>query len=178
MSRDNAERAAPNIMATTPENQAATFRNQDQIWPHGVVQRGNAVRPLPPHVRSLEDWTPEVGGVRVELDDFMSRRRTAGLLVLKNGEIALERYGMGSGPESRWASFSTAKSMTATLVGAALHDGAIGSLNDPCEVYLPRVRGSAYEGVSVKNLLRMCSGAIAVWLDGPSVRILDGAPPA
>jgi CubicO group peptidase (beta-lactamase class C family) len=88
----------------------------------------------------------------------MARRRTAGLLILKHGEIALERYGMGNGPESRWPSFSTAKSITATLVGAALHDGAIGSLDDRCEQYLPRLRGSAYEGVSIRNLLRMCSG--------------------
>lgn len=88
----------------------------------------------------------------------MARRRTAGLLILKNGEIALERYGMGSGPQTRWTSFSTAKSMTSTLCGAALHDGAIGSLDDPCDLYLPRLRGSAYEGVTIRNVLRMCSG--------------------
>jgi CubicO group peptidase (beta-lactamase class C family) len=154
----DAERAAPNIMATTPENQAPTFRNQDQIWPVRVIPRGDAVRPLPPHVRSLADLTFEVGGVRLSVSDFMARRRTAGLLILKHGEIALERYGMGNGPESRWTSMSTAKSITATLAGAALHDGAIGSLDDRCERYLPRLRGSAYEGVTIRNLLRMCSG--------------------
>jgi len=152
------ERAAPNIMATTPENQAATFRNQLQIWPHRVIRRGDAVRPLPPHARSLADLTFEVGGVRVSVGDFMARRRTAGLLILKQGEIALERYGMGNGPESLWTNFSTAKSITATLVGAALHDGAIGSLDDACDQYLPRLRGSAYEDVTIRNLLRMCSG--------------------
>jgi CubicO group peptidase (beta-lactamase class C family) len=152
------ERAAPNIMDTTPENQAPTFRNQNQVWPVRVIRRGDAVRPLPPHARSLADLTFEVGGVRLSLSDHMARRRTAGLLILKHGEIALERYGMGNGPESRWTSMSTAKSITATLVGAALHDGAIGSLDDRCEQYLPRLRGSAYEGVTIRNLLRMCSG--------------------
>ena len=154
----DAERAAPDITATTPENQAATFRNQDKVWPHRVIRRGDTTRPLPPHACSLADLTFEVGGARVGLSDFMARRRTAGLLILKHGEIALERYGMGNGPESRWASMSTAKSITATLVGAALHDGAIGSLDDACEQYLPRLRGSAYEGVTIRNLLRMCSG--------------------
>ena len=48
--------------------------------------------------------------------------------------------------------------MTSTLVGAALHDGAICSLDDRCENYLPRVRGSAYEGVMLRNVMRMCSG--------------------
>jgi CubicO group peptidase (beta-lactamase class C family) len=152
------ERAAPHIWDTTPENQAATFRNQDEIWPVRVIRRGDAVRPLPPHARSLADLTFEVGGVRLSPSDYMARRRTAGLLILKHGEIALERYGMGNGPESRWTSFSTAKSMTATLLGAALYDGAIGSLDDRCDLYLPRLRGSAYEGVTVRNVLRMCSG--------------------
>jgi CubicO group peptidase (beta-lactamase class C family) len=139
------ERAAPNVLETSPENQAATFRNQDQTWPVRAIRRGAAVQPLPIHARSLADLTYELGGVRFGVDDFMARRRTAGLLVLEHGEIALERYGMGNGPQSRWPSFSTAKSMTATLAGAALHDGAIGGLDDRCEAYLPRLRGSAYE---------------------------------
>ena len=152
------EEIAPYVTTTTPENQAATLRNQDQVWPVRAIRRGEAVRPLPPHARSLADLTYELGGVRFGVDDFMARRRTAGLLVLKGGEIALERYGMGNGPQSRWTSFSTAKSMTATLAGAALHDGAIGSLDDPCEAYVPQLRGSAYEGITIRNVLRMCSG--------------------
>jgi len=152
------EEIAPYVTNTTPENQAPTLRNQDQVWPVRAIRRGDAVRPLPPHARSLADLTYDLGGVRLGVDDFMGRRRTAGLLILKCGEIALERYGMGNGPESRWTSFSTAKSMTATLAGAALHDGAIGSLDDPCEAYARRLRGSAYEGVTIRNVLRMCSG--------------------
>jgi CubicO group peptidase (beta-lactamase class C family) len=155
---DDPAQVSADVTNTTPENQAATFRNQDQVWPHRLIRRSEAVRPLPLHARSLADRTFEVGDVRVSLADFMARRRTAGFLVLKDGEIALERYGMGNGPESRWTSFSTAKSITATLVGAALHDGAIGSLDDRCDLYLPQLLGSAYEGVTVRNVLRMCSG--------------------
>ena len=132
----------------------ATFRD----WPHRVIRRGDTVRPLPPHARSLADLTFEVGDVRLSLGDYMTRRRTAGVLILKDGEIALERYGMGSGPDSRRTGYSTAKSMTSTLAGAALHDGAISSLDDRCDLYLPRLRGSAYEGVTVRNIMRMCSG--------------------
>jgi CubicO group peptidase (beta-lactamase class C family) len=152
------ERATRDIWHTTPENQAPTFRNLDKISPVRAIRRGDAVRPLPPHAHSLADLTFEVGGVQVDLGDHMARRRIAGLLILKRGGIALERYGLGNGPESRWTGFSMAKSIVATLVGAALHDGAIGSLDDRCEQYLPRLRGSAYEGVTIRNLLRMCSG--------------------
>jgi CubicO group peptidase (beta-lactamase class C family) len=143
-------------MAWGTPTDAATFRN----WPHRVIRCGDTVRPLPPHARSLEDLTFEVGDLRLGVSDYMARSRTAGLLVLKHGEIALERYGMGSGPERRRTSYSVAKSMTSTLVGAALHDGAIGSLDDRCDLYLPRLRGSAYEGVTVRNVLRMCSGVV------------------
>jgi len=144
-------------MNTTSESQAATVRDQDG-WPHRVIRRGEAVRPLPPHARSLADLALDVAEDRRSLVDYMTRSRTVGLLILKDGEVALERYGMGRGPEHRWTSYSTAKSMTSTLVGAALHDGAIGSLDDRCENYLPRVRGSAYEGVTLRNVMRMCSG--------------------
>jgi len=130
------------------------------------------VRPLPPHARSLADLTFEVGDVGLSLSDYMARRRTAGLLILKDGEIALERYGTSSGPERRWQSYSTAKSITSTLVGAALHDGAIGSLDDRCDLYLPRLRGSAYEGITVRNAMRMCSGV--AWSEEYDWRSDDG----
>ena len=144
-------------MNTTSENQAATVRDQEG-WPHRIIRRGEAVRPLPPHAHSLADLALGVGEDRRSLVDYMTRSRTVGLLILKDGEVALERYGTGRGPECRWTSYSTAKSMTSTLVGAALHDGAIGSLDDRCENYLPRARGSAYEGVTLRNVMRMCSG--------------------
>ena len=62
--------------------------------------------------------------------------------------------------------------MTSTLVGAALHDGAIGSLDDRCDLYLPRLRGSAYEGVTIRNVLRMCSGV--AWSEEEDGQAHDG----
>jgi CubicO group peptidase (beta-lactamase class C family) len=153
-------------MDMTSQNHAATVHDQDQVWPTRLIRRGDAVRPLPPHARSLADLTFEVGGVRLSVSDYMARCRTVGLLILKGGEIALERYGMGSGPERLQTSYSTAKSITATLVGAALHDGAIGSPDHRCELYLPQLRGSAYGGVTVRNVLRMCSGVAWSELEG------------
>ena len=171
--------AEAEIAEDTFEDQAARFRD----WPHRVIRRGDVARPLPPHARSLADLTFEVGDVRLGLGDYMARNRAAGLLILKGGEIALERYGMGSGAERRRTSYSTAKSITSTLVGAALHDGAIADLDDRCGTYLPRLRGSAYEGVAIRNVLRMCSGV--AWNDvddgqsaaGPLRRALERRRP-
>ena len=167
------ERTAPDLPAATPDAQVEAFRKQMQDWPHRAIRRGDAVRPLPPHARSLADLTFDGGDVRLGVGDYMVRHRAAGILILKDGEIALERYGLGSGPETPWTSFSTAKSMTATLCGAALHDGAIGSLDDRCDLYLPRLRGSAYEGVTVRNVLRMCSGV--AWNEEDGARSSSGA---
>ena len=72
-------------MDTTSAKQTATVRDQER-WPVRVIRRGDAVRPLPPHARSLADLTFEVGGVRSSVGNYMARHRTAGLLILKRGE--------------------------------------------------------------------------------------------
>ena len=125
------------------ETPAEPPRGRDQAWPRRLIRRGEMVRPLPPHARSLEDLIFEVGEGRADIDDYMERRRTAGLLILKGGEIALERYGEGGGPQRRRTGYAISTAITSTLVGAALHDGAIASLDDRCDLYLPALLGSA-----------------------------------
>ena len=152
------EAIARGILDFTPENQAATFRNIDRLYAIHPIARGPKVSPLPTHRISLEDMTFAHQGVSYSLDQYMARNRTAGLLVLKDGAVALERYAMGNRPTSRWTSMSVAKSVTSTLVGAALKDGKIASLDDPVVLYAPVLAGSAYDAVSVRQLLRMTSG--------------------
>jgi CubicO group peptidase (beta-lactamase class C family) len=88
----------------------------------------------------------------------MKAYRVSGLLAVKDGKIVLERYGLGRKPADRWTSFSVAKSVTSTLVGAAIQDGKIKSLEAPVTDYIPELKGSAYEGVSVRQMLMMSSG--------------------
>lgn len=152
------EEIAPNFFDTTPDNQPATFRNADRLGPSHAIARGGHVRALPAHAVRLDDLGYEHAGAARTVGDYMARNRTSGLIILKGGAIALEKYALGNNERTRWTSFSTAKSMTSTLAGAALRDGAIASLDDPAEAYVPELRGSAYEGVTVRNVLRMCSG--------------------
>jgi CubicO group peptidase (beta-lactamase class C family) len=77
---------------------------------------------------------------------------------VKNGEVVLEDYELGTGPETHWPSYSMAKSVSSTLIGAALQDGSIGSLDDPVAKYVPALKGGAYESVSVRNVIQMASG--------------------
>ena len=94
----------------------------------------------------------------LDLDAFAAGQRSAALMVLHNGKVRLERYGLGFDKDGRWTSFSVAKSFTSTLAGAALRDGFIKSLDDKVSVYIPDLKGSAYDDVSVRQLLTMTSG--------------------
>ena len=93
-----------------------------------------------------------------DVDAFMSSMNVAGLIVLQNGKVRLERYARGLTEQGWWTSFSVAKSFTSTLVGAALKDGYIKSLDDPVTRYIPELAGSGYDGVTVAQLLTMTSG--------------------
>jgi CubicO group peptidase (beta-lactamase class C family) len=88
----------------------------------------------------------------------MALNRVTGLLILKDGKIAFEDYELGNTESTRWMSMSIAKSITASLVGAAIQDGYIQSVADQVTNYLPMLMGSAYDGVSIASLLQMASG--------------------
>ena len=144
--------------ALSPELAVNTFRNIHRLFPSRVIRHGNAVRPLSPSTRPLGAVSFTQGDSTLTLDDYVARNRVAGLLVLKDGAVALERYEFGNTPATRWMSMSVAKSITATLFGAALRDGAIRSLDDSVTRYVPRLAGSAYDGVTVRDVLMMASG--------------------
>ena len=93
-----------------------------------------------------------------DVDAYMAGQRSAALLVVHDGKLRLERYGLGFDGAGRWTSFSVAKSFTSTLVGAAVKDGFIKSLDDKVSLYIPDLKGSAYDEVSVRQLLTMTSG--------------------
>ncbi|WP_321489176.1 serine hydrolase [uncultured Hyphomonas sp.] len=113
------------------------------------IEAGNEVRELP------EGEPLDTG---IDLDAYLAANRTAGIVILHNGKIRLERYEMGFRSDGRWTSFSVAKSLTSTLVGAAVKDGAIKNLDDPVSDYIDELKGSAYDGVTVEQVLTMTSG--------------------
>lgn len=136
---------------SVPQRDAA-FRALDRIsllakW--RVIEPAATPRPLPPG--------PPLS-LPMDVDAYMSAQRSAALLVLHKGQLRLERYGLDFDATGRWTSFSVAKSFTSTLVGAAVRDGYIRSLDDKVTDYLPQMKGSAYEQVSVRQLLTMTSG--------------------
>lgn len=140
------------ILFWSQRQRDAAFRALDRLpflAKARAIPAGQAVRPLPPGLALA---------LPVDVDAYMAAQRSAGLVIVHEGKLRLERYGLGFDADGRWTSFSVAKSMTATLVGAALRDGAIRSMDDKVSDYLPAMKGSAYDDVSIRQLLTMTSG--------------------
>lgn len=111
-----------------------------------------------PTPRTLPRGTAFSAPLKAQLDTLVAETGAAGLMVLQDGQIRYENYGLGFGPEGRWTSFSVAKSFTSTLLGAALEDGFITSLDEKVTRYIPGLRGSAYDDVTIRQLATMSSG--------------------
>lgn len=141
-----------------PDIQVNTFRNIDRLFPTRTVARGETVSALPLSKQPLQDFAYSVDGQSYDLYDVLSMNRVSGLLIIHNGDIVFEKYLLGNDQHTRWMSMSVVKSITASLIGAAIQDGFINSIDDPIVNYLPRFQGSAYDGVTVKHLLQMSSG--------------------
>jgi hypothetical protein len=141
-----------------PDIQVRTFRNIDRLFPTRIVKRGTRVYPLPKSEAPLKGVEITSSGEKYDIYDYLSLNRVSGLLVLKNGKIAFERYELGNRETTRWMSMSVVKSITSTLIGIAIKDGHIKSIDDPVTKYLPTLAASAYEGVTIRNLLQMASG--------------------
>ncbi len=150
------------LLATFPTNRDLLFWSQPQrdaafraldrlpvLAKARVVPAGDTPLPLPPG--------PPLK-LPLDVDAYMVGQRSAALLVVHDGKVRLERYGLDFDASGRWTSFSVAKSITSTLVGAALRDGFIRSMDDRVSDYLPDMKGSAYDDVSLRQLLTMTSG--------------------
>jgi CubicO group peptidase (beta-lactamase class C family) len=130
----------------------------EKLTAHKVVKRGADVFALPSGQPIDAKVSIPIGGKRLTLDEYMTAYRVSGLLVIKDGKVVLERYGLDRTAQDRWTSFSVAKSVTSTLVGAAIKDGYIKSLDEPVTTYIPELKGGGYDGVTVSQLITMTSG--------------------
>ena len=144
------------ILGWTFDQQRLGYRQMEKINPHHVVKRGDHVRALPEGEPIAPRWS--WAGKDYDVDSYMAAMRTSGVLVLKDGEVVLERYALGRTADDRWTSFSVAKSVTSILMGAALKDGFIKSLDDPVSAYIPQMKGGAYDQARVRDLITMTSG--------------------
>lgn len=130
---------------------ADRFRRMEDLFA-GIEAPGD------PDYRVLPQGEPFDAATLAKVDGYLEAMSAAGIMVLQDGRVRLEKYRLGFGPDQRWTSFSVAKSFTSTLLGAAVKDGSIASLSDPLTRYLPELTGTAYDGVTVEQVATMTSG--------------------
>ena len=139
-----------------PEDYPQTFQRMDEILPAAVVAAG-APDPLPRMDGDLPE-TYAFDGEDRALEAFFERADMLGVTVLRDGAVAAQAFREGAGPDTRFTSWSVAKSVVATLIAQALHDGLIDSLDDMAADYAPQFAGTDYGDTSLRHLLMMSAG--------------------
>ena len=153
---NNPDSLSKNAFQWNQEERELGFLHMDQVFGARDVPNGNKIHKL---VKGMPLAAFEKGGEKEkEFEKFITTQKVAGILVLQNGKIRLEQYALGLTDTGRWTSQSVAKSITSTLVGAAIKDGYIKSVEDFVTDYIPDLKGSAYDSVRIRHLLTMTSG--------------------
>jgi len=147
------------ILSWTPEQQQSGYSSIADLGNTRLIKASHDVLNLPNSEVSLAGFEHSYKGTASSIDDFMQRTRTAGLLVVHDQQIVLEKYSLGHAEDKPWISFSVSKSVVSLLFGAAIKDGLIKDVNELATDYLPHLKGGAYADVRIKDLLQMALGA-------------------
>ncbi len=133
------------------------FSNFDTLFPSRAIAASKSPVPL-----RRADGEPVIrythAGQSRTLDDYLNANPVTGLLIARGDTILVERYQYARTDKQRLASFSMAKTIVALLIGIAVRDGAIKSIDDAAEIYVPGLKGTEYGRTPVKALLQMASG--------------------
>lgn len=141
------------------EEQVERFRAMDDYFPVRVFERSGSISDLPDGERIELPQTYEYAGETKDTRAFLEETDTTGLMVAKgDGAVLYENYWRGNDKDTRWISWSVGKSFISALVGIALDEGKIASIDDQIVEYAPELKGTAYDGVSIKDALEMSSG--------------------
>ena len=146
------------ILFWNTEEKLYGFKNMKEIFPTSLIEKSDSPYPLTYDLINIENLTYNYKDKKYSIEDFIQAFKVAGLIVIRDGKILHESYNFGNNEESRWVSFSVTKSVTSMLLGAAIKDGFINSVKEPLVSYLPQLKGSHYEDVSIEQILHMSSG--------------------
>jgi CubicO group peptidase (beta-lactamase class C family) len=134
-----------------------SLSHMDEIFEARRVQRAAAPSPLRRSSSELQvryDYQGESRG----LDEYLARNPTTGLLIARDDTILVERYQYARNDRHRFTSFSMAKTVTSMLIGVAIAEGRMRSIDDPAATYVPALAGTEYGRTPIRHLLQMSSG--------------------
>lgn len=148
---------AMNLYVGEPQHE--NFSTMNKMFPTSAMQAAGKSFEFPEgaSMELPEDFVFD--GTNRTTAGFLEETDTSALLVIKDGAVRFEDYYLTGGRQVQWISWSVAKSFISAMVGIAVEEGLIGSIEDPITRYVPVLAGSGYDGVSIKHILQMSSGA-------------------
>ncbi|MDO8421343.1 MAG: serine hydrolase [Parvibaculum sp.] len=139
-------------------DEVENFRNMNAIFPTRTIARAGEPFLIPEGPALDLPTTYSYQGKTRDAADFLADTDTTGLVIVQHGKIVHEQYWRGNTKDTRWISWSVGKSFISTLVGIAVEEGKIASIDDQITKYAPELKGSGYDGVTIKHALQMSSG--------------------
>ncbi|MGJ8669446.1 MAG: serine hydrolase domain-containing protein [Oceanococcus sp.] len=143
-----------------------------EIWtPNVDVANGEYISPLPMAVQDISQLTYEWDGATKTVADFVATTETDMINFLVDGVLIGEIYNNGYTFETRHQPWSVTKTFVAATVGMAFEEGLIADLQEPIENYIPDLVGTAWESVTIENILQMESGVH--WDEGTPILLVN-----
>ena len=161
------------------ENLAHTFQHTPEIQPTKKISAGGDVFQFSQedNAKLSEGFTFEK--VYYPTADFIEKTKTTAMLVIKDDVIKYEKYFMGGDENTLFSSNSMGKSFVSALMGIAVDEGHVGSVEDPLGKYIPEFAGTALETIPIRACLQMASGIDFnedTDMNGFSMKTLMGTP--
>ncbi|ODT89414.1 serine hydrolase [Phenylobacterium sp. SCN 70-31] len=141
-----------------PDDRVDVFTHYDRIFPVDRLTPSPRPRAYARDVKPLEATPYVFEGRESTVGDYMARANVNGLMALKGGKVVFEAYRNGVGPTTQHSLWSASKSYTITVLGVAVREGKIKSIDDPVETYAPQFKGTTYGPVSIRHVAMMSSG--------------------
>lgn len=138
---------------------AENFRSMNTILPSTIIKASNSTYQFKEYIKPLKNLTYTYKGKNKQLIELLEQTQTTGFIVIKNGTIVHEEYYLGNSMTANNTSWSMVKPYLSAMIGIAIQDKKINSVNDKVTKYLPELSNSAYKGVTIKQVLQMSSGA-------------------
>ena len=139
------------------------------MFSFGVIQASNKPSPL---LAAPKNITYKWKGTRLTVEDYLNKWPATGLMIARKGQVWSEQYRLGRTASSRFTSWSMAKSVTSLLLGIAMDQGLVNSLDDMPEDYVSSLKGTAHGQIKIRHLINMISG-IDVIYDRDTIKIND-----
>lgn len=148
-----------NMLTWDQDTRVIGFRNTYRQYEGDVFSpEGAKPFPLPDASKKLPPIQYSMNGVNYNIDNYLTNQSATGLLILKDGKVAYEYYGKDNTPHTLWTSRSVAKSVVSVLIGVAIKEGKIKSVDDLITAYIPELKGTAWDGVTLHQLMQHTSG--------------------